>query len=313
MLAIHLLFYICSFITIWFGAGLIISGVEKFSSQLKISSFAVSFFILGLLTSIPELSLGLNAIAIGDPEIFVGNLLGGVIVIFLLIIPVLAILGDGITLSRQLDKRNVLLSLLTIASPAFFLADKKISNIDGVFMILLYLFLLFFIQKKRGLIEAIENSGLHPKVNYVDSFMRIIVGVVIVYFTSQFLVDRTIYFSNVFQISPFIISLVALSIGTNIPEFSLAIRSVLSGKKEIALGDYIGSASVNTLLFGVLSIINSTQVNINGNFIITFFFILLAVILFYLFSRSRNDISRKEGLFLLGLYVSFLIIELLKV
>ncbi len=312
MIVVHLLFYFCSLITIWYGAGLIISGVVKFSSQLKISSFAVSFFILGILTSMPELALGLNAISIGDPEIFVGNLLGGVIVIFLFIIPILAILGNGIRLSKQLDKRNVLLSLLTIASPAIFLADNKISHVDGAFMILLYLFLLFFIQKKRGIVETIEQTSLFPKINYVDSFMRIIIGVIIVYFTSKFLVDRTLYFSEIFAISPFIISLVVLSLGTNIPELSIAVRSVLSGNNEVALGDYIGSASANTLLFGILSFINPTTVIINGNFIITFLFIILGVILFYFFSRSRNDISRKEGLALLGIYVIFFSIELLK-
>lgn len=313
MIAVHLLFYLCSFLTIWFGAGLIISGVEKFSSQLKISSFAVSFFVLGILTSIPELSLGLNAIALNDPEIYVGNLLGGVIVIFLVIIPVLAILGNGISLSKELDKRNILLSLFTISSPALFLADKKITNIDGIAMIILYLFLLFFVQKKRGLIDAIEQSTIRPRINYVDSCMRIIVGVIVVYFTSKFLVDRTIYFSELFHVSPFLISLIGLSLGTNIPEFSLAIRTVISGNKSIALGDYLGSAAANTLLFGILSMMYPSVVHVNGNFLLTYFFILLGVILFYLFSRSKNDISRYEGLALIGIYVCFLIIELLKV
>ena len=310
---IHLLFYVCSLLSIWFGAGLIIRGVDAFSSQMKISSFAVSFFILGILTSIPELSLGLNAIALHDPEIFVGNLLGGIVVIFLLIIPVLAVIGNGIILSKQLDKRNLLLSLLTIVSPVIFMADKKISNMDGVFMVLLYILLIFFIQKKKGIIEAIGQHTHIQKINYVDSGVKILIGVVIVYLTSKFLVDRTIYFSHLFHISPFIISLIALSLGTNIPELSLAIRSIVLGKKDIALGDYIGSAAANTLLFGLLSIINPTVIYINGNFYVTFFFIALGIMLFYLFSRTKNDISRKEGLVLSGIYIFFLITELLKV
>ncbi len=312
MIFIHLLFYICSLLCIWFGAGLIVRGVDNFSSQLKVSSFTVSFFMLGILTSIPELSLGLNAIAINDPEIFVGNLLGGVIVIFLLIIPLFAILGGGVKISKQLDKRNLLFALLTIASPIFFLADKKLTNVDGVFMLILYLLLMIFIQKKKGLLDTLGSTN-KPKINYVDSFARIIIGVIIVYFTSKFLVDRTVYFSNLFEVSPFLISLIGLSLGTNIPELSLAIRSVLTGKKDIALGDYVGSASANTLLFGFFSILNPGVIHINGNFYITVVFILISVFMFYFFSRSRNDISRKEGFLLLALYLFFLLTELLKV
>ncbi len=180
-------------------------------------------------------------------------------------------------------------------------------------MILLYMMLLFFIHKRRGIIDTIEQTAMQQRIHYVDSFVRIIIGVIIVYFTSKFLVDRTLYFSHLLEISPFLISLIALSFGTNIPEFSIAIRSVLSGNNDIALGDYIGSASANTLLFGILSILNKSVVRVDGDFIITFIFVILAIILFYLFSRSRNDISRIEGLSLLGLYMLFLTLELIKV
>lgn len=308
---VHILFYLCSFLSIWFGAGLIVMGVDRFSSQLKVSSFAVSFFVLGMLTSIPELSLGLNAILLDDPEIYVGNLLGGVIVIFLFIIPLLAIIGKGIIITKQLNQRNTIFSLITIAAPCILLLDKKITNIDGIVMILLYVLLLFFIQKRRGLIDAVGNISSKHKVNYLDSILRIVIGVVIVYFTSQFMVERTIYFSQIFQVSPFLISLLGLSLGTNMPELSLAIRSVLLGKRDIALGDYMGSAAVNTLLFGAFNIFNRAPIAINGNFYITFLFIVVSLFLFYLFSRSKNIISWNEGLVLLSLYVAFLITELL--
>lgn len=308
---VHILFYLCSFLAIWFGAGLIVTGVDRFSSQLKVSSFAVSFFVLGMLTSIPELSLGLNAILLDDPEIYVGNLLGGVIVIFLFVIPVLAIIGKGIIITKQLTQKNIIFSIITIAAPGVLLLDKKITNIDGVVMILLYVLLLFFIQKRKGLIDAVGNISSTYRINYIDSIIRIVIGVVIVYFTSQFMVERTIYFSQIFQVSPFLISLLGLSLGTNMPELSLAIRSVLLGKRDIALGDYMGSAAVNTLLFGAFNIFNRAPIVINGNFYITFLFIVVSLALFYLFSRSKNNISRNEGIVLLSLYVVFLITELL--
>src|SRR4030042_5741949 len=106
MLIAIVISYFLSFFVIWYGAGLIISAVDKISKKSNISKFAVSFFILGLLTSTPELAVGINSIADHDPEIFVGNLLGGIIVIFLLIVPILAIMGNGIKLAHQLNSKN---------------------------------------------------------------------------------------------------------------------------------------------------------------------------------------------------------------
>lgn len=310
---ISVILYFVSFFTLWFGAGLIINSVDKFSKSLKISSFATSFFVLGILTSIPEMSVGITSIINKDPEIFVGNLLGGVLIIFLFIIPVLAILGNGIKLQNQLDEGPLLFSLFVIAIPAVFVADKNVSTFDGVVMVALYFVLFFFIQKKQGIIEAIEKSvKKKKKINYGKRFFYISAGIALVFASSNIIVTNTISFSQLFHVSPFLISLLFLALGTNLPELSLAVRSVVNGKKEVAFGDYVGSAAANTLLFGLLSLIYDGDVNINGSFYITFFFIAVGLGLFYYFSRSNNNISRKEGFILFTVYLIFLSMELLK-
>lgn len=310
---ISLLIYFVSFFALWFGAGLIINSVDKFSKSLKISSFATSFFVLGILTSIPEMSVGITSIVNDDPEIFVGTLLGGVITMFLLVIPVLAVLGNGIRLKDQLDEGPLLFTLFAVAMPSFLIADRNLSTFDGIVMVSLYLVLFFFVEKKQGIFEAIsKKTNVKKKVNYLKRFSLIISGIAIVFISSHFIVSSTLYFSEVYNVTPFLISLLVLGLGTNLPELSLAIRSVLTGKKDIAFGDYIGSAAANTLLFGLLSLAYKGDVNINGNFYITFFFIALGLGLFYYFSRSKKDISRKEGFILLGTYFVFLAVELLK-
>ena len=72
----RVIIYFSMFFVLWLGAGLIISAVEKASRILKISTFALSFFVLGILTSLPEIAVGVNSVVSNDPEIFVGNLLG---------------------------------------------------------------------------------------------------------------------------------------------------------------------------------------------------------------------------------------------
>jgi len=305
---LHLVTYLLSFAAIWFGAGLIISSIEKISRHLHTSSFVLSFFLLGILTSIPEITVGINAIIRNDPEIFVGNLIGGILVIFLLIIPLLAIFGNGINLAHKLDTKKMLLSLVIIAAPSFLISDRIVTVYEGILMFLLYGILFYFIEKKKGVLENVESKISHFQPN---DFVKTLIGIVIVFLSGTIIVEQTIYFANILRVSSFLISLTVLSIGTNLPELSIAVRSIYSGKKDIAFGDYMGSAAANTLLFGVFTIINKQDVIIPNHFFRRFIFIILGLVLFYIFSRTKNTISRREGVFLFLVYILFLFDEVI--
>src|SRR3989344_4059635 len=310
MLISSVLLYITAFIVIWLGAGLIIQSVDRIAHKLKLSSFAISFFLLGLLTSIPETAVSFNAVTEGQPEIFVGTLLGGVAVIFLLIIPILAILGKGINLTHELTRKNLLLSLVVIAAPSLLVIDQRVSNPEGVLLIIFYLILFYFIQKKHGIFDNSKTEVLTLKAYSFVDILKVALGIGLVFISSDYIVHQTIAFSEIFQMPSFYISLIVLSLGTNLPELSLAIRAILSGKKEIAFGDYLGSASANPLLFGFFPLFNDGEVLTVNNFLMTFIFIALGLGMFYFFSKSEKNISIKEGAALLMVYIAFVVFEL---
>lgn len=309
---VSLIFYITSFVVIWLGAGLILGSVERIAHKLRASSFAVAFFVLGILTSIPETSVSINAVIDHSPEIFVGTFLGGTIVIFLLIIPLLAILGKGVKLDHDLDRNNLIGLLAVIAAPGLVIIDHRVTNFEGVLLVLAYAVIFFFIQRKHGLLEKKEEQTFTRKAFSFYDLALVALGVGMVLVSSQFLVHQTLAYAKLFDISAFYISLLVLSIGTNLPEISLAIRATLSGKKTVAFGDYLGSAAANTLLFGIFTLVNDGESFTFNSFAITFIFMTTGLILFYYFSRSRKDISRKEGLVLLLVYLSFVVYEVTK-
>lgn len=304
MLFISLTVYVLSFIAIWVGAGLIVSSVDRFSKKLRLSSFAVSFVILGLLTSTPEFAVGLTAVAENNPQIFIGNLVGGIPVIFLFIIPILAIFGNGLKLNHDFSAKYLLLCLGVIAAPSVFLLDKKMSSIEGVILILLYIVLILFIERKHGFLDKNNTRVVHIKAYSYWDLIKILLGIGIVFVASELIVEKTLYFSDILNISSFYISLIVLSFGTNLPELSLAIRSIAYGKKDIAFGDYMGSAAANTLLFGIFTLLSLEEVSTEGSFLIIFTFVVGGLVVFYLLSQSRT-ISRRAGLILFALYLLF--------
>ena len=310
MQSISLAIYLLSFVALWVGAGLIIKSIDGFSKHLKLSPFSISFFFLGLLTSIPEIAVGFSAVSQGTPEIFVGNLLGGITVIFLFIIPILAILGRGIKLTNQLDKKTLLLALTVIAAPSFLILDKRVTNLEGTLLIGLYLILFFFVERNRGFFDRHNDRAVHLKSFSLMDIMKLLLGVGIVLIASRYAVSKTIEFAAFLNISTFLASLIILSLGTNLPELSLAIKSIVTDKKDIALGDYLGSAAANTLVFGFFTILNKGEVLTTNNFFTSFLFIEIALGMFYHFTRSEKNISRKEGIVMILVYVVFVALEL---
>ena len=312
MVFIHIFFYILAFFLLWYCSGIIVNSVGRLASKLKLSSFAVSFFVLGILTSIPEFSVGINSIIDKTPDIFVGNLLGASLVLFILVIPLLAVFGGGVKLIHQLNENNLIFSLLVVAAPIFLIADNVLTRTEGVFLILIYVILFYFIEKKNGLMAIGQEKKISSnKKHFIEDSIEIILAAVIIFLASKFIVNETIYFASFLHVSEFIIGLLVLSIGTNLPELSLAIKSIFLGKKEVALGDYLGSAAANTLLFGLFTLLNGKRINVSVYSFRILILTLLGLGVFYLFSRSKNDISKREGKILLLIYLLFIISQVL--
>ena len=306
----NLLLYLLAFAGIWIGAGTAIHSVEKLSQTFKLSSFAVSFLILGLFTSVSEFSVGVNSILENDPEIFVGNLIGASIVIFMMIVPLLAITSSSLKISPDFRNHNLPLALFTIATPTLLVLDGVVSKIDSLVSMCIYLFLVFNVQKKKGFFESLLSRNTLDKKQVLQHLTKIIFAVGIIFLASNVVVHQTIYFSELLKISPFLISLLFISIGTNIPELSFVVRSAFLKSNQVAFGDYVGSASFNTFLLGLLTLFYNKPIYLNNNYLSSLIFLLVGLVAFYLFARSKNVINRKEGLILLLIYVAFLLSEI---
>lgn len=310
MLLVNFVLYILAFLLIWFGAGLIVSSVSKFSRLLKLSPFAFSFVFLGILTSTPEFSVGLQAVADRSASIFAGNLLGGLVVLFLVVIPVLAIFGNGIKFKNEFDTKQLITTVGVIMLPPFLILDKKVTNLEGVVMVISYLVLLYLIQRKSGIFDKSNERIFDLKAYSFRDISKILAGLGMVFVASNIIVEKTLYFAGVFNISAFYIGLIIIALGTDLPELTLAIRSVVAGERELAIGDYVGAAAASTLLFGVFTLLHNGEVITSSNFLLTFSFISIALGLFYFFSHKRKFISRLNGVALLLIYGLFVIFEL---
>jgi len=309
-LLLHIITYIVSFSLVWIGAGLVVSAVSELAKSWKLPAFFLSFFLLGILTSLPEITIGSIAILNDDPVIMVGNLLGGVIVMFLGVIPLLGLVGGGVRMPSQLNRKQLLFTLLVVVAPAFLSADQKLEKWEAIFLILLYLSLFLIFSLRQSLWEKIKSGLVTNRRNGLSVLLKVTLGICLLIGASNQIVSSTLFFADLFSISPFFISLIVVALGTNIPEISIIFRTILSKKKDIAFADYLGSASANTMLIGVFTILYGKTIQLPNHFFQRFAFLAVGLLLFYFFSGTKNNLSRKESLVLLGLYLSFILFEL---
>lgn len=290
----RLFLMIMAFGALWFASEMMIEVVLVLSKKLGLSAFVLSFLILGLVMSLPEITVGVNSLLLNQPEVFVGDELGSSIGIFLLVIPVLAILGNGIVLTGKLLGEKLLLSLLVVLVPYVLILDREINLFDSFVCVLSY-FLLFFQIRGKKKISRNKMEGWW--------WLKVVFGIMVVFLSGNILVEQTKYFSDFLGISTFWVSFLLLSFGTSLPEFFVMIRSLVKGRKEVAFGGYVGSAAANTLILGVMSGLNGKLVLSDGIFVLMFIVFALGLLLTFFFIRSKDDISRKEGVILLLLYL----------
>jgi cation:H+ antiporter len=123
------------------------------------------------------------------------------------------------------------------------------------------------------------------------------------------LVQQTLWLSTTFGTTPFVVSLLMLSIGSNLPELVVAAQAVIRRKSEVAYGSYLGSGVANAFFFGLLTIMHQQTIIVRDGLSLLFPAIFLLIILFFFFLRSLKGLSRVEGFTLLLIYITYIIAE----
>ena len=122
------------FIALGWVADLAVKNIKYIGATLKIRLFAFGI-LLGLATTLPELSLGINSTINQAASLSVGNILGGIIVILGLV------LGASLLLNRKIttDGRwaTLIPTVLFIFSPVLFGIDGQYGLTDGIIMVIL--------------------------------------------------------------------------------------------------------------------------------------------------------------------------------
>jgi cation:H+ antiporter len=134
----------------------------------------------------------------------------------------------------------------------------------------------------------------------------LIVGLVVLYFGAEWLVAGASKIALAFGISPMIIGLTIVAFATSAPEFVVTLLATLDGSPDIGVGNVVGSNVANiALIIGASCLVFPMAVEptvLRRDYPI----MMVAMAIAGLFAFQGLEISRLEGLALLGILAAFL-------
>ncbi len=286
-------------------ADVVVINARKLGEDLDIKVFFLGI-ILGLFTTLPELSLGINAFINNLQEISLGNLLGGVVVLFTLI------LGGSIVINRKISTHEILNDigpiLLFLLVPIVLGLKGSLGIIDGIVILFGYIVLVFYLFKKNN---NITTFGIHivSKKETIKRVIYIVIGLALVMLSSNLIINVSEKLLAHFVLPGFLVGLLFFAIGTNLPEITLVFRSWRRGAEDLSMSSLFGSAMANVLLVGIFISMRQVIIQINFTYIVLVITYTVLFIMLIIFARTGKEFKRIEGLSLLAIYILFILAQ----
>jgi cation:H+ antiporter len=290
-------------------ADILVLHIRRIGERLGIGVFFLGL-LLGLFTSFPELALGISAYASNAEALSMGNLLGGIPVLIGLVLGVSAIANREI--KTQGTQGGLPLMLAYLALPVVLGMDGKLGMIDGAVLVGGYLLLVYALYAWHRTDHGTSVRFIPRQVVLMDLFLTV-VSILAVLLISNLIVRLTLQLLALFHTPEFLVGLLVFAVGTNLPEIIVAIRAWKHGAADLSLNHLLGSAIVNGLLIGIFAFIRATDMYIGLEYAalaVAFGGLLGSA---FLFIRSGNVLTRREGYGLLAIYAAFVCSQIVTV
>ncbi|MDD3926744.1 MAG: hypothetical protein PHT33_08820 [bacterium] len=281
----------------------LITGSVKEASGSHGARVFIFGILLGLFTSLPELVVAINAFIDGVPLLSIGNLLGGIVVLFGLVLGTSVFLGGGRDgVSMDIDTGSMLAAFAYMVLPLLLSLDGVFDISDGFILLVSYLTLLSYLYRRHRK-EAVGTTVLTGKA--ARNYFLAIIGTIAVIILADAIVRLIIILISNYRLSQFVTGLIILSLGTNLPELTIALKSSIGGAGELSLGGITGSALANVLIIGLFSSIRSINVNLDTSYYLLIITMLIMFATIMLFRKQGKCLSRYQGAVIVLLYAIF--------
>lgn len=295
------------------GGDSIVKAASGLAQRLGASPFVAGLLLVAFGTSLPELVVNARAVAIGNPELALGNAIGSNIANLGLTLGVAALFAPLLVRARLLSPLLVLLAVASLALIVFGL-DGQVSRVEGGVLLLAFVAAVtWLLRGDRGEIDAVRAEIADFAITPTGlglNLIRVAIAGALLYYGARWVVDGALVIGQGLGMSALLAGLLPVAIGTALPEVAAAMAAARRGQGDMVLGHVIGSSLFNLLVIvGGMAVLQplalpASFVRLELPAAIAF------VLVLYPMLRGDLRISRREGGFLLAAFAGWVVLEL---
>lgn len=281
-----------------------LKGVLVIARKFKLSNILVSAVIIGFGTSLAELTVSVEAVLIGSPDIALGNIIGSNIANILLVTAIAALITP-IMLKNLKINRDIFVMIVASLLLLFFKFIDWLNFYSGViFLLILFSYIsysYFQDQKDNGdKEENLENFSLIKAIIYS------VIGLATLILGGWLLVNSSIKIAQSYGISEAVIGLTIVAVGTAIPELTTTIIASIKKHNDLVIGNILGSNIFNILgILGVTLLIENIPVT-DEMMKKGIWEMIAATLFFIIILRFAKSISKLIASFMLTSYAIYI-------
>jgi len=265
----QILLIAAGFVCLTLGGEVLVRGAVGLAKRLGMSELIIGLTVVSFATSAPEVAVSVNAAYSGYADVAFGNVVGSNIFNVLFVLG-LSALAAPLIVSPQLLKRDVPIMVGLSVLTYFIARDGVISHREGVFLLVLmavYLGLAVILSRR----EETCAEGSHPNdppesrsaassaagpsrsrrgnaAALLGYTILVILGVAILMLGAKLFVDGAVSLARAWGVSELVIGVTLVAAATSLPEAATSVMAGLRGRRDIAIGNVVGSNIFNILI-----------------------------------------------------------------
>lgn len=308
----YIVIFLLSSLSFIISGRLIVNGLIRVAKFLNWREFVVGFLMMSLAASLPNLFVGVNSALKGIPELSFGDVVGGNVVDLTLVAALGILLSRGIRAESRMVQMSSFFTLGAAILPLILAADGEISRIDGLVLIFAFLFYGFWLfAKEERFTKIYRDHRNNNEKMFLKNLLGLITGIALLLLASQGIVSSALFFAKELAIPLGLVGILIVGLGNVLPETYFAILSARKKQGWLILGDLMGSViTCATLVLGIVALISPIKIVDFSPYFIARAFLIISAVFFLIFLRTGKKLTKKEGLFLLALYITFLLSEI---
>lgn len=303
-----LVLFVAGIFLLIFGADLLVRGASQLASGFGVPTLLIGLTVVAFGTSAPELAVSLQAAVNGQGTITIGNVVGSNIANILLILGIASLFGS-LPVARPLLTRDVPTMLGASLLVLLLCLDGRLSRIDGLILVLgLAGYMLITLRGARAVMGSAESPP--PPIlplAILRNLALVVGGLALLVIGASWLVDGASTFATTLGVSELIVGLTIVAVGTSLPEIATSVIAGMRGERDIAVGNVVGSNTLNLLLvLGLTALLSPSDIPVPDAALrldlpVMAGAALLCLPVFF----TRYAVTRREGVMLLGLYGAY--------